>query len=140
MKATLVQPYPRFATLPSAASISPGAPRFGTAAEPPGSEDMPEEGKKGFNIVDRFMDGLSRVGRMTFLRPTGLIELAFLHSWAFIGSWILPLKHFAEGVLHVDSIAIPRMPSPFGFLSQHRKYGRTFLQMLQGKPERAQEN
>lgn len=95
-----------------------------------------DEGE-GFNIGQRIKDGLNRVFRMTLLRPTGLLELALFHSWAFALSWMLPLKHFMEGFLHVDSMVLPRMPSPFGFFSKHRQYGRSLIGMLQGKPDQS---
>ncbi len=114
------QPQPQAASAPQ--------PQTQTATEPKANDGHVLLFKLR-ELPRRLFDGVKRVLQMALLRPTGWLECAFLHPLTGGISFIaLASKHFMEGLLHVDSLFMPRiLPSPLGFLNGHNQYGRTLL-------------
>jgi len=92
-----------------------------------------------WDLYNRFKGAITRPLRM-LARPIGIMEL-FVHMIPGL-QWVsIPLiisKHAFEGFFKVDGIFGKRdwaKYSPFNVLSGARQHGRSFIDLLRGKPE-----
>lgn len=102
--------------------------RFGQNSEGTTSQAGTGEGGKKFHLD--LGEGVSRMLKMTFFRPfASLMELVVLGLMTGgISTIVFPVKHFLEGLLHVDSLFMTRTFT--GFNNWKVPYGRTAQEML----------